>query len=73
MNKKKERKKEKAMFELTVGSHFGYKNKLYEVAEYNGACWLCASCLFKNEGCNEIKCSNDKRHDNKDVYFKELL
>lgn len=60
------------MVELIVGSRFWYKDKLYEVAEHNGACWACTSCPFKNEECNEIKCSNDMRHDNKDVYFKEV-
>ena len=37
------------MVELIVGSRFWYKDKLYEVAEHNGVCWVCTSCLFKNE------------------------
>lgn len=37
------------MVELIVGSRFWYKDKIYEVAEHNGACWVCTSCPFKNE------------------------
>lgn len=58
------------MVELTLGSRFWYKDKLYEVAE--GDCAL-NYCVFKNKNkCDKAKCFLGERQDKKDVYYKEV-
>lgn len=58
------------MVELTVGSRFWYKDKLYEVCK--GHC-LDNKCLYRLKECDgNKKCHRDDRHDGNFVYFKEV-
>lgn len=60
------------MVELTVGSRFYYKDKLYEVKIKNNP-FICTGCVFAyTKKCKKIKCSRANRHDNKYVYFEEV-
>lgn len=60
------------MVELTVGSRFWYKGKLYEVVESESG-YMCRECVFLADGkCKKSKCYSDERHDGKIVYFSEV-
>ena len=61
------------MVELTVGSRFWYKDKLYEVVKYEDDGPLCGRCAFNDElKCRKSKCCVSERHDENAVYFKEV-
>ena len=61
------------MVEMTVGSRFYYKDKLCEVVETKSRV-RCAECVFSTNDiiCPLINCTEEKRHDGKKVYFKEI-
>lgn len=60
------------MIELTIGSRFWYKGKLYEVKENKfHECNCCDFDKFDNK-CRKMKCHTIQRHDGKFVYFSEV-
>ena len=62
------------MVEMTVGSRFWYKDKLYEVVDISEKKFSCEGCIFISfpSKCKKSKCFADERHDGKSVYFKEV-
>ena len=62
------------MVEMTIGSRFYYKDKLYEVVE-NERGYTCKGCVFLVDlscKCKKPKCYSTERHDRKPVYFREV-
>ena len=64
------------MVEMTIGSRFWYNgknSKLCEVVETKSRV-RCAECVFSTNDiiCPLINCTEEKRHDGKNVYFKEV-
>lgn len=62
------------MVEMTIGSRFYHKNKLYEVVENENA-YSCKGCVFiagLKCKCKKPKCYSGERHDRKPVYYKEV-
>ena len=57
------------MVEMTIGSRFYYKNRLYEVVE-NESGYTCKGCVFLVDmscKCKKPKCYSPERHDRKPV------
>lgn len=62
--------------EMPVGTRFYFRNRLYEVVESKGwMMWDCPKCAISEKGkeelCRVMNCDY-KRHDEKNVYFKEV-
>ena len=67
--------------ELSIGTRFYFRHRIYEVAEANEGKmypWGCSKCAFNKEDQREIclvmKCDgyDGCRHDKKYIYFKEV-
>ena len=62
------------MVEMTIGSRFWYKGKLYEVTEFKSG-FGCKGCVFLSGlscKCKKSKCFCMERHDGKEVYYREV-
>ena len=62
------------MVEMTIGSRFYHKDKLYEVVKYEDDGPLCGRCVFDTDirKCRKAKCCASERRDGNAVYFKEV-
>lgn len=64
--------------DLPIGTRFYFRDNLFEVIELKDGIWGCPKCAFSSakrneeEICEVMNC-NARRHDDKFVYFREVI